>query len=453
MSPHTALMREHSLSLFHAGIAAADPYAAVSRCLRANGDTLYLGRAGEAIRDGRWPRIHVIAIGKAACRMAASARDAIPGARFATPGLIVTTRDNAIDVDGYVTLGAGHPLPDADGWRAANRVIERLASVQAGELVLALISGGGSALLPCPVDDVSLDEKIAVTRLLLSHGATIDEINCVRKHLSKLKGGGLARLIEGADLHALLLSDVLGDDPSAIASGPTVADTTTFTDAIAILNRRDIWPELPASVQTYLTQGACGAKPETLKPDAHLLQRVSYTLIGSNALSLDAVNKAAAKLGYRTHLFSRQLTGEARHAGQRLAEHCKSLVDGGARSAVAVIAGGETTVTLIGAGKGGRNQELALAFALTAERIGLDGEWTFLSGGSDGIDGPTDAAGGLIDNRTLTRLRAAGMDPLQSLTDNDSYPALASAGDLLMTGSTGTNVADLQIALLSPRQE
>lgn len=453
MSPHTALMREHCLSLFHAGVAAADPYAAVSRCLQVKGDTLYLGRAGDATRDGRWRRIHVIAIGKAACRMAAAARDTIPADWFAAPGLIVTNRSNAVDVVGYVTLGAGHPFPDADGWRAANRVAERIASVQAGELVLALISGGGSALLPCPVDGVSLDDKIAVTRLLLAHGSSIDEVNCVRKHLSKLKGGGLARLVGGGDLHALLLSDVLGDDPSAIASGPTVADATTFVDAIEILNRRGIWPELPTAARTYLSEGARGAQPETLKAGDPLLKQVSYTLIGGNRLSLNAVDRAAADAGYETELFSRQFTGEARNAGERLALHCKSLLDGGSRTTMAVIAGGETTVTLTGNGKGGRNQEMALAFALRAEQIGLDGEWAFLSGGSDGIDGPTDAAGGLVDHRTLTRIRAAGIDPLQSLNDNDSYPALASAGDLLITGSTGTNVADLQIALLRPRQE
>jgi len=275
----------------------------------------------------------------------------------------------------------------------------------------------------------------------------------VRKHLSQLKGGGLARLAAPADVHALVLSDVLDDELSAIASGPTVADDTCFADAIRILHQHHVWHRLPNSVQTHMQQGSDGLRPETLKSSNPLLRHVSHTLIGSNALSVDALSNAARKLGYRPTIFSRQLTGEARQAGEQLARHCSALCQNGLTAATAIIAGGETTVTLTGSGKGGRNQELALAFALTAEHIGLNARWAFLSGGTDGLDGPTDAAGGAVTPDTLSKIRALGIDPRAALQDNDSYTALKAADALAVTGATGTNVADLQIALLAPITE
>lgn len=451
----TATLRQHSLSLFRAGIAAADPYAAVATCLGMDQDILQLRldlRNTDKIRSGRWSKVHLIAIGKAACRMAEAARNAIP-AQFLNPaGIIVTNYDNVAEIPGFEVLGAGHPFPDDNGLQAAHKVAERIAGAQQGELVLTLISGGGSALLPYPVDGINLADKIATTQLLLASGATINEINCVRKHLSMLKGGGLIRLAAPADLHALILSDVLGDDLSAIASGPTVADDTTFADAITACRQRDLWHRLPKTVQNHLQQGAQGLQPETLKSGDTLLQRTSQTLIGSNALSVDAVCKTAEQLGFQPRIYSKHLAGEARQAADRLALHCRDLLAGGLSSPTAIIAGGETTVTLIGNGKGGRNQELALAFALSAEAIGLTGCWTFLSGGSDGRDGPTDAAGGLVDPHSLQRMRSIGIDPKQALNNNDSYPALHASGDLVITGATGTNVADLQIVLLHPTE-
>ena len=450
MPRQTALLRDHCLSLFNTGIAAADPYAAVARCLHWDGKALHIGWQTRQSRRGQWSKIHLLAFGKAACRMAAAVRNAIPKHLLAEPGIIVTNYGNAADLQGFITLGAGHPLPDANGLQAARTIADRAASAQAGELVLVLISGGGSALLPYPVEGVSLEDKIATTQQLLACGATINDINCVRKHLSRLKGGGLARLAAPADVHALVLSDVLGDELSAIASGPTVADDSRFADAIRILHQYDVWRRLPASVQSHLQQGADGLRPETLKSADPLLQRISNTLVGGNALSVDAVSHAAQQLGYRPTIFSRRLTGEARLAGEQLARHCHALRKANPSEAIAVIAGGETTVTLTGSGKGGRNQELALVFALSAERIGLNGGWRFLSGGTDGIDGPTDAAGGVAEANTLDKIRAAGIDPQAALQDNDTYTALQAADALVFTGATGTNVADLQIALLAP---
>ncbi|MGZ4959708.1 MAG: glycerate kinase type-2 family protein [Methylomonas sp.] len=446
----TEILRRHALEFFQAGVAAANPYQAVKNALLADGRSLKLcidSASTGRYRIGDWPQIHLIAFGKAACAMAAAAQESIPANRLAGRGIAVTTYDNVTDVENVEVIGAGHPLPDAAGLAAAKIVAERAQGARSGELVLVLVSGGGSALLPAPADAINLQDKIIATDLLLASGATINQVNCVRKHLSKLKGGGLAKLSAPADLHALILSDVLGDDLSAIASGPTVADDTTFGDAIAILESYNILAKIPASILNYLQQGAQGQQLETPKTGDEIFKSSSYALIGSNALSVDAVVNVARR-HYCIDLYSNQLCGEARTAAEKLVHCARKLIDNGLESPMAIIAGGETTVTLSGTGKGGRNQEMALAFALAAEQANLAAAWTFLSGGTDGRDGPTDAAGGIVDAGTLQRIRQAGLDPLASLDNNDAYPALKAANDLLMTGATGTNVADLQILLL-----
>ncbi|QSB02902.1 glycerate kinase [Methylomonas sp. EFPC1] len=443
--------REHAAAIFRAGVAAADPYLAVKRFLRADSGLLHIGSEQTGYRSGDWRRIHLISFGKAACAMADAAQTIIPEAWLAAKGIVVTNYDNIDVVENCQVFGAGHPLPDAAGLHAAKTIATRLSDTNPGELVLVLISGGGSALLPYPVAGINLADKIATTRLLLASGATINQINCVRKHLSQLKGGGLARLAAPADLHALILSDVLDNDLSAIASGPTVPDDTTFTDAVAVLESFGIWQKIPSSVQNYLQQGAQGLQIETPKGSDPLFRQTSHHLLGSNAISVDAAIDKARELGYETQLYSKQLSGEARLVAEQIALHALSAAAGMTRP-TAVIAGGETTVTLKGNGKGGRNQEMALAFALAAEKYGLNGAWTFLSGGTDGRDGPTDAAGGIVDDGTLPRIRAAGLDPAALLDDNDSYPALQAANDLLLSGATGTNVADLQILLLHPNE-
>ncbi|MGY6275559.1 glycerate kinase type-2 family protein [Methylomonas sp. MgM2] len=448
MSQATQPLREQCLSLFREGIAAADPAAAVKSHLQIEDGRLVIGGAPKD-----WKKIHILSFGKAACAMAKAARQIVPNNRLSEPGIVVTTYENLVSVEGFEVMGAGHPLPDANGLSAAQKIAAKLQQAGEGELVLALISGGGSALLPYPADGVSLDDKIAATRLLLGCGADIKQINCVRKHLSQIKGGGLARLAAPAELHALILSDVLGDDLSTIASGPTVADETTFADAIEVFKNKNVWDRLPASVQHYLRQGAEGLKAETPKPGDPLFDAVSNALIGSNSLSVDAVLNAAFQHRYRTEVYSRHLSGEARRVAERLLLYGKSLFNQGVQQNVAVIAGGETTVTLVGSGRGGRNQEMALAFALAADRNPLPYRWTFLSGGTDGRDGPTDAAGGLVDHQTLGKIRAAGIDPQTALDNNDSYTALKAANDLVITGATGTNVADLQILLLHPHSE
>ncbi|MDT4292322.1 DUF4147 domain-containing protein [Methylomonas sp. MO1] len=442
-------LREHATAIFQAGVAAANPYIAVKHFLNADSELLHIGSPQTGYRSGDWRCIHLISFGKAACAMADAAQAIIPESWLAAKGIVVTNYDNIDVVENCQVFGAGHPLPDAAGLHAAKTIANRLSSAQSGELVLVLISGGGSALLPYPVAGINLADKIATTRLLLACGATINQINCVRKHLSQLKGGGLARLAAPADLHALILSDVLDNDLSAIASGPSVPDDTTFGDAVAVLKSFGIWQQIPLSVQKHLDEGVQGLQIETPKSGDPLFQHSSHTLVGSNSTSVDAAANAAADLGYQTQIYSKQLCGEARLVAEQLVQHALSISADIAQP-TALVAGGETTVTLKGTGKGGRNQEMALAFALAAEKYGLNNAWTFLSGGTDGRDGPTDAAGGIVDNDSLQRIRDAALDPDAMLNDNNAYPALKAANDLLLSGATGTNVADLQILLLHP---
>ncbi|MCK9395847.1 MAG: glycerate kinase [Methylobacter sp.] len=442
-----AAIRQDALSIFRAGIAAADPYLAVKRYL-----------VPELF--GSYAKVHLIAFGKAACAMAQAAQEIIPAGMLAGNGIAVTNYENATGVDNVDVIGAGHPLPDAAGLEGAKIIADRVRNAKENELVLALVSGGGSALIPYPAGQITLQEKIAATALLLASGATINQINCVRKHLSQLKGGGLVKMAAPAAVHALILSDVLGDDLSAIASGPTVADDTTYADAIEVFKAKGVWEQVPANVRQHLEQGKLGAIAETPKPGddifkacpGHSRRNTGHTLIGSNAISVNAMLQAAQELGYETELYSDHLCGEARTVAAAIVARCVEgrLPKAGALGEIALLAGGETTVALKGTGRGGRNQEMALAFAIAAEKRSLPGNWAFLSGGTDGLDGPTDAAGGIVDPNTIKRMIQAGVSPSELLENNDSYAALKASGDLVITGATGTNVADLQILLIQP---
>jgi len=442
-------MKALSLEFFKAGLDAADPSLAVRRNLSYSNDCLNLALADGGMRSGHWRKIHLIAFGKAAVAMAAAAQAVIPAEQLTQPGLLVTTAENAAPLPNFELMTAGHPLPDRNGLAAAEKIAARLQAAQSRELVLLLISGGASALLPYPVAGVDLSDKIATTQLLLHSGADIGQINCVRKHLSLLKGGGMTKLAAPADLHALILSDVIGDDLSTIASGPSVADPSSYADAIRVLDQTGIRPNTPPSVCEHLRKGAEGLCEETLKPADPRLAQTSYTLVGSNGLSVTAAARSAEQAGFVTRIYHQQLTGEARKLATAWAGQVRAESDP-FNLPEAWIAGGESTVTVTGRGRGGRNQEFALAFAIAAEAYDWPYNWVFLSAGTDGRDGPTDAAGAIVDAQTLPRIRAAGIDPAAALRDNDAYTALAAADALLKTGATGTNVADIQILLLSP---
>lgn len=320
---------------------------------------------------------------------------------------------------------------------------------QAGpdDLVFCLLSGGGSALCPAPSADMTLAEKQHVTRLLLECGASIDEINTIRKHLSRLKGGQLARLVAPATLVTLVLSDVVDDRLDVIASGPTVPDPSTYQDCLDILAGYDLLARLPASVQRHLQRGQAGELPETPKPQDPLFTRNQTVVIGSNRLALQAAQAEAQARGYTTVLLTSSLQGEARHIARMHAAIAREIRQSGAPVAppACVLAGGETTVTIHGDGTGGRNQEFALAAAL--DMAGLD-RVVLLSAGTDGTDGPTPAAGALVDGQSVARARALGLLPERYLRRHDSYHFFHALDDLLVTGPTGTNVMDMHIVLV-----
>jgi hydroxypyruvate reductase len=332
----------------------------------------------------------------------------------------------------------GHPVPDERGVQGASQIAALAAEAGAGDLVLCLISGGASALLPLPVESVMLVEKQAVTRLLLASGANIHEINAVRKHISQIKGGQLARLAEPATVESLLLSDVIGDNLDVIGSGPTAPDASTYADALAILDRFGIRDRSPASIRRHLEQGAAGAIPETPKST-----RARNTVVGSNRIALDACAERARELGYRTLVLSSQIEGETREIARMHAAIAREIAQAGrpVKPPACIITGGETTVSIKGSGLGGRNQEFALAAAI--DIAGLD-RTVVLSAGTDGTDGPTDAAGAIADGKTLSRKPGAAA----YLNDNDSYHYFEPLGDLIITGPTNTNVMDVRLVLI-----
>ncbi|MFC7705069.1 glycerate kinase [Plastorhodobacter daqingensis] len=403
--PPRALVR----TLYDRAVAAADPAAAVRRALEQE----------PLPRPAPGGRLVVMALGKAAMAMAGAAAALCPSDRV----LIITTPAMAGPLAGAEVLAGGHPVPDARSLVAGEALAAAAEGLGRGDVALVLISGGGSALAVAPVAGVSLADKAEVSRLLLASGADIAEMNLVRQSLSRLKGGGLARLAARARLRALILSDVVGDDLRVIASGPTAAPLGPPDAAQKVLVARGLWDRVPPAVRRHL---------EHAPPAPPAGQEVENRLIGSNALSVAAM---AQGTGGRV---VQPLVGDVAEAAARIWDCAGPGL---------TLFGGETTVTLRGTGRGGRNQELALRVALLAEERGITAPFVFLSGGTDGRDGPTDAAGAVVDGGTLARIRAAGIDPRAALAENDSYPALAAAGDLLLTGETGTNVADVQVML------
>ena len=447
---HLAQMRGHARTMFADAVAAADPRAAVVRTLHKQPNSSQIQSTAKPqsfqLQEFSRRKVRVVAFGKAAITMTEGALECVPEDLLIEAPVAVTSYENVIQHGKIQILGAGHPIPNADGLKAARKIAKTVRAAKADELILALISGGASALLPMPPPSITLEDKRNATQLLLTSGADIHEINTVRKHLSELKGGGLARLAYPAALQVLILSDVLDNDPGTIASGPTAGDLTTFSDAKGVFLRRGIWEQIPNSIQAHLNRGCDGLIDETTLPEDEIFRDVSNTIVGSNLISLDSICQSAKSAGYDVQIVSKALTGEARSVTEKFLMRASAPIE----RPTAFVAGGETTVTVRGSGLGGRNQEMALTFAIDADSRFNNLSWVFLSGGTDGIDGPTDAAGGLVDPGTIARIHNAGYDPRLLLDNNDAYHALDHAGDLLVTGATGTNVADLQILLIHP---
>jgi glycerate 2-kinase len=429
--------REAARAIWRAALAAGDVAPLLRARLRLDGDVLAAGDFRFELGDRK--RVIVLGAGKAGASMA-RALEAILGDRI-SEGFVVVKDAHRLPSERIELAEAGHPVPDARGLAASARLLALAETATADDLVIVLISGGGSALTPAPAPPVTLEDKQAVTQLLLAAGATIGELNTVRKHLSRFKGGRLAREAWPATVLMLALSDVIGDPLDVIASGPTVPDPTRFADALSVLEHRGIVARTPTSVLDRLRAGARGDIPETPKPGDRAFERVSNLVVGNNALVADAARVAAEALGYRATLLTLGLEGEARHVARDLLIRARGLPSGSC-----LIAAGETTVAVRGAGRGGRCQEFALAAALD---ISAGEGLAVLAAGTDGTDGPTDAAGALVDAGTVVRGCAAGRDPERALADNNANDFLAASGDLIVTGPTNTNLLDLYLVLRS----
>jgi hydroxypyruvate reductase len=387
----------------------------------------------------------VVGLGKAGAPMAAAVEE-ILGERIAR-GVVVTKYGHVQPTRTIRIHEAGHPVPDDAGRAGAQAVLDHVKGLGSGDIVLVLISGGGSALTPAPAEGITLEEKQALTKALLACGADIREMNTLRKHISRIKGGQLARAAAPARVFTLILSDIVGDPLDAIASGPTVPDPTTYADGLAILDKYRIRQEIPASIRTHLEAGAAGAIAETPKPDDPLFGRVKSVLVASNIQALDAAKAEAQRLGFQAMILSSFIEGETREIARMHAALALEVRASGnpMTPPLCLITGGETTVTLKGTGKGGRNQEFALAAAL--DIAGLS-DVVVLSAGTDGTDGPTDAAGALADGDTVRRAVGLGLKPRAALESNDAYPFFERLGDLVMTGPTRTNVMDVRLVLV-----
>ena len=442
-------------AIISSAIAAVDPYLAIKKCVSFKDGVLTVdgGASNAADPQAKYlpfqtdlsaGNLYVVGAGKAASRMSLATEEVFGDT--IRDGIAVTKYGYAESLKKIRQIEAGHPVPDDKGVQGVTEIAHLLRQTAESDLVVVLISGGGSALLPLPAPGITLADKQAVTSLLLSCGATIQEMNTIRKHLSGIKGGQLARLAAPARVLTFILSEVIGDDPASIASGPTAPDDSTFKNALDIIKAYDLTQKLPKQALNRLEKGAAGKLQETPGHEDTLFNRVFFRFIGSNQIALNAASQKAAALGYHPLILANAVEGEAREIAKFLAAVARQLKTHGqpVPSPACILSGGEPTVTLKGKGKGGRNQELALAAGIEIE--GLN-DVVIASVGTDGTDGPTDAAGGFADGEMMRIAREKQLNPADFLARNDSYPFLENLGYLIKTGPTGTNVMDIHIIL------
>jgi hydroxypyruvate reductase len=441
-------MKRIAKAVFLKAVSAVDPSKILRERIRIEKNRLSIKTEGESEKLFDLSGVHkifLVGTGKASNSMAQAVEE-IFGDRI-TKGLITTKYGHRLPLQKTEIIEAGHPLPDRKGYEGAKKIQRLLKESGPDDLVIFLLSGGGSALLPYPADHIDLKEKQEVTQLLLDCGADIREINTIRKHISRIKGGWLAKWAYPSAVVGFILSDVVGDQLDVIGSGPTVPDPSTFEEAWETLKKYDLLNEVAPSIRKYLQSGNEGKVEETPKPQDVIFERVYNSLIGSNILALQAAEKEAASLGFHTLILSSAIEGETREAARFHTAVAKQVISSGnpIPRPACILSGGETTVTIKGKGLGGRNQEFVLASAL---EIGGIAKIVLLSGGTDGTDGPTDATGALADHTTVHRGKSLGLDPKAFLDDNNAYPFFEKLGDLLITGPTYTNVMDVRVILV-----
>ncbi len=443
-SNHIPKIRNDAVSIFQKGLQAVEPGAAIKKYCKLEGDRLFIG--DKAYNLSMYKNLFVIGAGKASAPMAAALEN-ILGKRI-TKGIVNVKYKHVAHLDRIKLIEAGHPVPDRNGQNGASAILDLAHSAEKNDLVLCLISGGGSALLPLPYKGLTLKDKQETIKELLSCGANIHEINAIRKHTSMIKGGRLALAAHPATLVSLILSDVIGDDLDVISSGLTVADSTTYIDCIKIFEKYAIIKKLPENIINHIKAGVSGKVPESPKTGDSVFEKTYNLVIGSNIEAILAAKLHAEDLGYKTIVLSSLIEGETREVAKVHGAIAKEIIKTGnpLPPPACILSGGETTVTLKGKGLGGRNQEFSLAAAID---IAGTHSIVVLSGGTDGTDGPTDAAGAIADNNTFKKAKDMGIDPYYFLENNDSYHFFKKLDDLLITGPTNTNVMDLRILLVT----
>lgn len=435
--------RQDLLEIFQAGINAVKPDKALLKHMRLLDETLYID--GNVIEFGKG-KIRVVGAGKGTAPLALAIEQLL-GERI-SEGLIVVKDGHSLSLKHCQTIEASHPVPDKRGQAGAEKILEIAAKSRPGDLLVALFTGGASALLPAAASDLDLAAIREATDKLLASGASIEEINAVRKHLSRISGGQLAKAANGAKILGVIVSDVIGDDLEAIASGPTAGDSSTYNDCLKIIEKYNLKNIMPAKVMEHLQAGAMGEMPETPKPGEKFFANVHNVIIASNIQALEAAAAKAEKLGYVVEMDKEPMRGEAQKAANKLVRRAEEIAAGmqyGSKR-ICLIAGGETTVSISGNGKGGRNQEMALATSIAIEN---NDRIAALFAGTDGTDGPTDAAGGFAFGDSVKRIGGLARAK-EFLDENDSYNALSASGDILKTGPTRTNVMDMAIVLIQP---
>tara|TARA_A100001011_G_scaffold359730_1_gene406459 strand:+ start:311 stop:1678 length:1368 start_codon:yes stop_codon:yes gene_type:complete len=434
------------LDLFNYGIASVQPKNILDKFLFVSNKEITIKENNKKKTYKKVKNIFVICIGKASVDMALTAKSIFSKKSLKIKtGIVVVNKENFRDVKGFKCFSSGHPIPNSNGLKAAKFIKNTLKNLDKDDLVLMLISGGGSALLPFPVSEVSLKDKILTNKILLSSGANIKEINSVRKHLSQFKGGNLIKLCYPAKIHGLILSDVIGDDLGSISSGMTTFDETSFSDVFSILKKYKLWEKIPTKVKNYISRGLKDKKLETPKKNNKVFKEVTNTIIGSNTMCLKNIDDYCKKKKLDAKIIFKNIDMDVKEFSKYYFKKIETIKS---KKPLILLSGGETTVKVKGNGKGGRNQEFSLHFLKEINRKNFKKEFFLLSVGTDGRDGPTNAAGGIVDAESIDEIKKKNIDLAEELKKNNSYDVLKKINSLVIIKGTNTNVADIQILLL-----
>ena len=437
---------EQLLEIFKYGVSSVQPNNILDNFIKVQNKKIIVKEGSKQKIYSKINRVFPICIGKASVDMAKKIKKIFKKGNFkAEKGILIVNKENFTKVEGFKCFNSGHPIPNKNGFKASKFLENYLSKLEKDDLVLIFISGGGSALAPYPANGIKLEEKIIMNKILLESGANIKEINIVRKHLSKLKGGNLVKICNPAHVHSFILSDVIGDDLGSIASGMTVYDNSTFTNVKKILNKYKIWTKVPKNIKNHINNGEKKKELETPKKNNQIFKKTKNTLIGSNNLCLNNMKILCKKYNIKSKIWFKNLDGDVKAISKKFSNCIKKIKY---KTPVLLISGGETTVKVNGKGKGGRNQEFALYFAMEMKKINPSKSFEILSAGTDGRDGPTNAAGGILNQHSLEKIKKKKVNLKKELLNNNSYEVLKKINSLVIIDGTNTNVADVQLIYL-----